>query len=37
MSTTELMPYHGSYLMPSFEHARVGDAMHPGALAWGEA
>jgi CBS domain-containing protein len=23
---------HGSYLMPSFEHATVADAMHPGIL-----
>jgi CBS domain-containing protein len=23
-------PSHGSYLMPSLEHATVGDAMHPG-------
>lgn len=25
-------PYHGSYLMPSLEHATVADAMHPGIL-----
>jgi CBS domain-containing protein len=25
-------PYHGSYLMPAFEHATVADAMHPGIL-----
>jgi CBS domain-containing protein len=25
-------PYHGSSLMPSIEHATVGDAMHPGIL-----
>ena len=24
--------YHGSYLMPSLEHATVSDAMHPGIL-----
>ncbi|MBV8990133.1 MAG: CBS domain-containing protein [Solirubrobacterales bacterium] len=24
--------YHGSYLMPSLEHATVADAMHPGIL-----
>lgn len=33
MTTTELVPYRGSYLMPSFDHARVGDAMHPGVMA----
>lgn len=33
MTTSEVVPYHGSYLMPSFDHARVGDAMHPGVLA----
>jgi CBS domain-containing protein len=32
MSTT-LQPYHGSYLMPSLEHARVSDVMHPGIIA----
>jgi CBS domain-containing protein len=26
------MQSHGSYLMPSLEHATVGDAMHPGVL-----
>ena len=26
---------HGSYLMPSLEHATVGDAMHPGILSCG--
>ncbi|MHB1834513.1 MAG: CBS domain-containing protein [Solirubrobacteraceae bacterium] len=31
MSTT-VQPYHGSYLMPSLEHATVADAMHPGIL-----
>ena len=30
MSDTAIQPYHGSYLMPSLEHATVGDAMHPG-------
>jgi CBS domain-containing protein len=30
MSHTAIQPYHGSYLMPSLEHATVGDAMHPG-------
>jgi CBS domain-containing protein len=25
-------PSHGSYLMPSLEHATVADAMHPGIL-----
>ena len=29
-STTQT--YHGSYLMPSLEHATVSDAMHPGIL-----
>lgn len=32
MSTTAIQPYHGSYLMPSLEHATVADAMHPGIL-----
>jgi CBS domain-containing protein len=27
-----IQPSHGSYLMPSIEHATVGDAMHPGIL-----
>lgn len=30
--TTVQPPYHGSYLMPSLEHATVADAMHPGIL-----
>jgi CBS domain-containing protein len=30
--TTAVQPYHGSYLMPSLEHATVSDAMHPGIL-----
>jgi CBS domain-containing protein len=32
MADTALQTYHGSYLMPSFEHATVSDAMHPGIL-----
>ena len=32
MTHTALQPYHGSYLMPSLEHAKVADAMHPGIL-----
>ncbi len=32
MTTSMVQPYHGSYLMPSFEHATVSDAMHPGIL-----
>ena len=35
MSVTKLQPYQGSYLMPSFEHATVADAMHPGILSCG--
>lgn len=31
MST--IQPGHGSYLLPSLEHATVADAMHPGILA----
>ena len=31
MPDTALKP-HGSYLMPSLEHATVSDAMHPGIL-----
>jgi CBS domain-containing protein len=31
-TTTIIQPYHGSYLMPSLEHATVADAMHPGIL-----
>jgi CBS domain-containing protein len=30
MSDTAIQPYTGSYLMPSLEHATVGDVMHPG-------
>lgn len=33
MPTTALQPYHGSYLMPSVEHASVADAMRPGIMA----
>ena len=33
MSVTASQPPHGSYLMPSLEHATVSDAMHPGILA----
>ncbi len=32
MPDTDVQPEHGSYLMPSLEHASVGDAMHPGIL-----
>lgn len=32
MSATTIARYHGSYLMPSLEHANVSDAMHPGVL-----
>jgi signal-transduction protein with cAMP-binding, CBS, and nucleotidyltransferase domain len=32
MTATGLQPYHGSYLMPSLDHATVADAMHPGIL-----
>jgi CBS domain-containing protein len=32
MSDTATQTYHGSYLMPSLEHATVSDAMHPGIL-----
>lgn len=32
MSTTAVQPYRGSYLMPSFDRATVGDAMHPGIV-----
>jgi CBS domain-containing protein len=30
--STHVQPQHGSYLMPSLEHATVADAMHPGIL-----
>lgn len=32
MSDTVTQPRHGSYLMPSLQHATVSDAMHPGIL-----
>ena len=32
MADTATQTYHGSYLMPSLEHATVSDAMHPGIL-----
>jgi CBS domain-containing protein len=32
MPDTAIHTYHGSYLMPSLEHATVADAMHPGIL-----
>jgi CBS domain-containing protein len=32
MSVANTQPYRGSYLMPSFDHATVADAMHPGIL-----
>ncbi len=32
MSATTPHSYHGSYLMPSIEHATVADAMHPGIM-----
>ena len=32
MSDTVIQPYHGSYLMPSLEHAIVAEAMHPGIV-----
>jgi CBS domain-containing protein len=32
MPDTATRTYHGSYLMPSLEHATVADAMHPGIL-----
>jgi CBS domain-containing protein len=32
MPDAVIQPSHGSYLMPSLEHATVGDAMHPGIL-----
>jgi CBS domain-containing protein len=33
MSDRSVLPSHGSYLLPQFEHATVADAMHPGILA----
>jgi CBS domain-containing protein len=32
MSATHHTTHHGSYLMPSIEHATVADAMHPGIM-----
>jgi len=32
MSATPPTTAHGSYLMPSLEHATVADAMHPGVM-----
>jgi CBS domain-containing protein len=32
MSQGSVVPSHGSYLLPHFEHATVADAMHPGIL-----
>ncbi|MGA8354083.1 MAG: CBS domain-containing protein [Solirubrobacteraceae bacterium] len=32
MPNTTIQPYHGSYLMPSLEHATVADVMHPGII-----
>jgi CBS domain-containing protein len=32
MSEGGVLPTHGSYLLPHFEHATVADAMHPGIL-----
>lgn len=32
MPDTDVQLHHGSYLMPSLEHATVADAMHPGIL-----
>ena len=32
MSDSGGVPSHGSYLLPHFDHATVGDAMHPGIL-----
>jgi CBS domain-containing protein len=32
MPDTATQLHHGSYLMPSLEHATVADAMHPGIL-----
>jgi hypothetical protein len=32
MPDADTTPMHGSYLMPSLEHATVADAMHPGIL-----
>jgi CBS domain-containing protein len=32
MSERSVVPSHGSYLLPHFDHATVADAMHPGIL-----
>ena len=32
MSESTVLPPHGSYLLPHFDHATVADAMHPGIL-----
>lgn len=32
MPGTTIQRYHGSYLMPSLEHATVADAAHPGIV-----
>lgn len=32
MSDITIQPYHGSYRMPSLDHATVADAMHPGIV-----
>jgi CBS domain-containing protein len=32
MSDSSVLPTHGSYLLPHFDHATVADAMHPGVL-----
>lgn len=32
MSASTPQNYHGSYLMPSLDHATVADAMHPGIM-----
>jgi CBS domain-containing protein len=32
MPDTATQPIHGSYLMPSLQHATVADAMHPGIV-----
>ena len=32
MPESTVLPSHGSYLLPHFDHATVADAMHPGIL-----
>jgi CBS domain-containing protein len=32
MTESSVVPTHGSYLLPQFDHASVADAMHPGIL-----